>query len=157
MSLKTGEKAPSFRLFNTQKKEVKLEDLKGKNVVLLFFPLAFTGTCTAELCGVRDDLAAYNNTNAEVFGISVDSPHTLIKFKEEQGLNFELLSDFNKTASRDYFSIYESFTPMEMKGVSKRSAFVIDRDGIIRYAEVLENAGHVPDLNKVKEILSKLN
>jgi glutaredoxin-dependent peroxiredoxin len=98
----------------------------------------------------------YNNVNAKVFGISVDSLQTLAKFKEEQQLNFTLLSDYNKETSRAYDSIYEMFG-YNMKGVSKRSAFVIDKAGIIRYAEVLENAGEVPNFGKIQEVLAGLN
>src|SRR4051812_44868701 len=104
-----GHKAPEFSLYDTTKTMVSLADLKGKNVLLLFFPLAFTSTCTTELCFVRDSISSYNNLNAKVFGISVDSAYTLAKFKHEQQLNFELLSDFNKEASIAYDSIYETF------------------------------------------------
>ena len=90
MMLLPGDKAPSFELFDTQKKKVSLDDFKGRNVLLLFFPLAFTSVCTAELCGVRDSIAMYQNTEAAVLGISVDSLYTLGKFKEEQHLNFHL-------------------------------------------------------------------
>jgi len=122
---------------------------------LLFFPLAFTSTCTTELCSVRDNIAWYNNANAKVFGISVDALHTLAKYKEEQKLNFTLLSDFNKDISRLYDTIYEMFG-YNMKGVSKRSAFVIDKDGIVRYAEVLENAGLIPDFSAINKTLEQL-
>ena len=142
--MKTGEKAPDFKLFNTQKKEVSLSDYRGKNVLLLFYPFAFSGTCTTELCSIRDNFSIYNSANAEVFGISCDSVFTQIRFKEEQKLNFELLSDWNKEASRSYGSLYDSFV-FGTKGVSKRSAFVIDKEGIIRYAEVLETAGDQPN------------
>lgn len=154
MKLEIGQKAPSFTLLDTDKNEIKLEDYKGKNVVLLFFPLAFTSTCTAELCATRDDISTYNNANAQVFGISVDSRFTLAKFKEEQKLNFPLLSDFNKEASTAYGSIYETF--IGMNGVSKRSAFVIGKDGIVRYAEVLEDASKVPDFVAIKKTLSEI-
>jgi len=157
MSIQVGQRAPDFKLFNSEKKEVTLSDNKGKNVVLLFFPLAFTGVCTAELCSVRDTYQTYNALNAVVYGISVDTPHTLAKFKEEQKLNFDLLSDFNKKASTAYDSIYNSFTPMAMEGVSKRAAFVIDNRGVVQYAEVLENAGDQPDFIKIKSTLEKLN
>jgi peroxiredoxin len=150
-----GDKAPEFTLFNTEKQAVSLSELKGQNVVLLFFPLAFTSTCTAELCGVRDDIANYSKLNAKVYGISVDSLFTLGKFKEEQSLNFDLLSDFNKTTSAAYGSLYDSFV-LGMNGVSKRSAFVVDKEGVIRYAEVLESAGDIPNLEAVKDILSNL-
>jgi peroxiredoxin len=154
--LKAGDKAPDFKLFSSDKNPVQLSDYKGKNVVILFFPLAFTSVCTAELCSVRDDISFYNGLNAEILAISVDSPIVLDKFKKEQGLNMTLLSDFNKEASTSYGAIYESFV-MDMRGVSKRSAFVVDREGFIRYAEVLENAGDIPDLTAIKNILSSLS
>jgi peroxiredoxin len=155
MALQVGDKAPAFKLFNTNKEWISLEDVKGKNVVLLFFPLAFTGVCTKELCSVRDNLGFYNNTNASVFGISVDSNATLAKFKEDQHLNFDLLSDFNKEASEAYGVLYENFG--WMKGVSKRSAFVIDKQGTIRYAEVLENAAEVPDFEAIQQTLQAIS
>ena len=154
MTLAAGQKAPAFTLHDTEKKEISLNDQQGKNLLLLFFPLAFTGVCTAELCSIRDNIALYNNANATVFGISVDSPQTLGKFKAEQGLNFSLLSDFNKEASAAYGCIYDSFG--WMKGVSKRSAFVIDKEGVIQYAEVLENAGEQPNFTAIQGILSGL-
>src|SRR5699024_5871798 len=128
-------KAPDFALYSNEKKLVKLSDQKGKNVVLLFFPFAFTSTCTKELCSIRDNYNIYDELNAQVYGISVDSPHTLNRFKQDQNLNFPLLSDFNKEASKEYGSLYDTFA-LDLKGVSKRSAFVIDKDGIVRYAEV---------------------
>lgn len=155
MSLQPGDKAPTFTLIDTDKQEISLDQHQGKNVVLLFFPLAFTGVCTDELCAMRDDISTYNNLNAEVLAISVDSPFTLEKFKAEQKLNFPLLSDFNKEVSRAYGALYEDFV-FGMKGVSKRSAFVIDKDGIVRYAEVLENAGELPDFGAVKNTLQEL-
>jgi len=109
MALQVGDKAPSFTLFNTEKKEISLSDFAGKNVVILFFPLAFTSVCTAELCEMRDNIATYSNLNAEIVGISVDSLFTLDKFKAEQSLPFNLLSDFNKEVSTAYGSIYENF------------------------------------------------
>jgi peroxiredoxin len=156
MSIQIGQQAPGFTLYDSAKNKVSLEDFKGKKVVLLFFPLAFTSTCTRELCDIRDNIGQYNNLEAEVLAISVDSLHTLAKFKEEQRLNFTLLSDFNKEISRAYDSVYELFG-YNMKGVSKRSAFVIDREGKVQYAEVLENAGDVPDFNAVRATLSTIS
>lgn len=158
MSIQVGQSAPDFTLYSSDKKPVKLSDFKGsQNVLLLFFPQAFTGVCTKELCAVRDDIARYNQANAQVLGISVDSVFTLAKFKEEQQYNFPLLSDFNKEVSDQYGSIYASFTDMGMKGVSKRSAFVIDKQGIVQYAEVLESAGDVPNFGAINECLSRLS
>lgn len=154
MALQVGDKAPDFTLVNTQKEEVTLSKQEGP-VVLLFFPMAFTGVCTTELCTIRDDYSSYNELKATVFGISVDSPFTLGKFKEEQNLNFELLSDFNKTASAAYDALYEDFV-LGLKGVSKRSAFVVDGNGTIQYAEVLESAGDLPNFDAIKKALQQL-
>jgi peroxiredoxin len=155
--LTPGQPAPDFKLYNTEKKEFTLSQFKGQNVLILFFPFAFTSTCTKELCSVRDEIAYYDNANAVVLGISVDKPYTLAKYKAEQHLNMELLSDFNKEACAAYDSMYEVFGSMAMKGVAKRSAFVIDKEGIIRYAEVLEDAGKIPDFDKIKACLVSLN
>ncbi len=156
MAVQIGEQAPDFTLYSSDKKAVSLADYKGKNVVLLFFPMAFTGVCTTELCSMRDNIGDYEALDAEVLAISVDSPFTLDKFKSEQKLNFPLLSDFNKEVSKAYNALYEKFV-FDLKGVSKRSAFVIDKAGILRYAEVLENSGELPNFEAVKETLSSLN
>ncbi len=153
--LKIGDQAPAFSLYDTEKKLVSLSDYKGKTVTILFFPMAFTSVCTAELCSVRDDIAFFQGIGSEVIGISVDSPFTLGKFKEDQKLNFPLLSDFNKTTSAAYESMYEEFV-LGLKGVSKRSAFVVDKEGVIQYAEVLEKASDVPNLDAVKKVVEGL-
>ncbi len=153
--LTPGQPAPSFSLYNTEKQLVSLGDFAGKNLIMLFFPMAFTSTCTAELCQMRDDIATYAGMNAEVVGISVDSPYTLAKFRDEQRLPFDLLSDFNKEASRAYDTIYETYS-LGLKGVSKRSAFVIDGQGIVRYAEVLDNAKDVPNFTNIQTTLDTL-
>ena len=155
MKIEIGQAAPDFTLYDSAKNKVTLSDLKGQNVLLLFFPLAFTSTCTAELCSIRDNISFYNNANAKVFGISVDSLYTLAKYKADQNLNFTLLSDFNKDVSSLYGSLYEMFG-YNMKGVSKRSAFVIDKDGIVRYAEVLENASEQPNFKRITLTLESL-
>jgi len=147
--------APDFKLVNTVKKEITLSEQRDANVLLLFFPLAFTSTCTVELCSIRDNLALYNSLNARVFGISVDSLFALGKFREEQNLNFDLLSDFNKTASAAYDCLYSEFA-FGMRDVSKRAAFIIDKNGILQYAEVLENAGLLPDFDAIRATLERL-
>lgn len=149
MSINVGQQAPDFSLFNSEKKEIKLSDLKGKKVIIHFFPQAFTGTCTTQLCTMRDNLNYYTNLNAVVLGISVDSVFTLAKFKEVESYNFDLLSDFNKEVSTLYGSVYDNWI-LNMKGVSKRAAFVIDEIGIVKYAEVLESAGDLPDFSKIE-------
>jgi glutaredoxin-dependent peroxiredoxin len=155
MAIEIGQKAPEFSLHDSEKNKVSLADYKGKNVLLVFFPQSFTSVCTAELCSLRDNITTYNNVNAQVFGISVDSVFTLAKFKELQQLNFPLLSDFNKEVSTAYDAIYTDWI-LDMKGVSKRSAFVIDKDSIIRYAEVLEIAGNLPNFEAIQETLAGL-
>lgn len=152
MGLQIGEQAPDFKLFSSELKEVSLADFKGKKVVLQFFPMAFTGTCTTQLCTMRDSFGFYEGMNAVVLGISVDSPFTLAKFKEEQSYQFPLLSDFNKETSAAYGALYEEFV-YNLKGVSKRAAFVIDEEGKVSYAEVLESAGDLPDFNAIKAVV----
>jgi len=155
MSISTGQKAPDFQLYDTEKNKVSLTDFRGQNVLLLFFPLAFTRVCTKELCSFRDSIDFFNNANARVIGISVDSLFTLAKFKEVEQYNFTLLSDFNKEVSEAYDSLYDKWI-LEMNGVSKRSAFVIDKSGIIRYAEILENSGEEPNYDAIGESLKQL-
>ena len=155
MHIQIGQEAPDFTLYNTEKQAITLTAQRGKNVLLLFFPLAFTSVCTAELCSVRDNLKIYESLNVVPFGISVDSLYALKKFKEEQHLNFDLLSDFNKEVSSAYGSLYEQWG-FGMQGVSKRSAFVIDKGGLVQYAEVLENAGLQPDFAAIQKSLAAL-
>lgn len=155
MALQKGDKAPSFKLFNTEKKEVSLEDYKGKNLIVHFFPAAFTGVCTTQLCTTRDAISTYKNDSTDVVAISVDMPFSLGKFKELNNLPFELLSDFNKETSTGYGAIYDNWV-MNMKGVSKRGAFVIDANGTIQYAEVLDVAGDLPNFAAINETLAAL-
>jgi peroxiredoxin len=152
MSLQVGQPAPQFTLISSDLKEVSLADFKGRKVILHFFPMAFTGVCTTQLCTLRDNFGFYEGIDAQVFGISVDSPFTLAKFKEENHYQFPLLSDFNKTASEAYDAIYNEFV-FGLKGVSKRAAFVIDEEQNITYAEVLESAGDLPDFEAITEKL----
>ena len=155
MSATVGQKAPDFQLVDQDKNTVTLSSQKGKNVVLLFFPAAFTSTCTKELCQTRDELSYFNGMNAQVYGISVDMPFTLNKFRVDNNLNFPLLSDFNKDASTAYGCIYDNWI-LGLKGVSKRASFVIDKDGVVRFAQVLENASDYPDFDGIKKALEGL-
>jgi peroxiredoxin len=153
MTLQVGDQAPDFKLFSSDLKEVSLKDFAGQKLVIQFFPMAFTGTCTTQLCTMRDSFGYYEGINAAVVGVSVDSPFTLAKFKEDQSYQFPLLSDFNKEVSQSYGAFYDEFV-FNLKGVSKRAAFVIDEAGKISYAEVLENAGDLPDFEAIKQVLS---
>ena len=155
MNLQLGLPAPLFSLFDSEKKKVSLSDYKGKRVLILFFPLAFTSVCTKELCHVRDNISIYNNLEIQTIAISVDSLYTLAQYKKAENLNFTLLSDFNKDVSELYGSLYENFS-YGMRGVSKRSAFLIDTEGVIKYIEVLEDAGLVPDFQQIKALIQKI-
>lgn len=148
MSIQQGQKAPQFTLISSDKKEVSLADFKGRKVVLHFFPMAFTGVCTTQLCTMRDSFGYYDGLDTQILGISVDSPFTLAKFKEENNYQFPLLSDFNKEACAAYGAIYEEFV-LGLKGVAKRAAFVIDENQNVIYAEVLESARDLPDFNAI--------
>lgn len=152
MSLQIGDKAPDFNLYSSDLTEVSLAAFKGKKVIIHFFPMAFTGTCTEQLCTMRDNFSFYEGINAQVIGISVDSPFSLAKFKEAQNYQFPLLSDFNKEVSVAYDAFYDEFV-FGLKGVSKRAAFVVDEEGKIIYAEVLENAGDLPDFKAINDTL----
>ncbi len=155
-NLRIGEKAPEIQLISSDKIEIKLSDYKGKNVLVLFFPFAFSGTCTKELCQMRDDIAIYENIEANILAISVDSPHCLNKFKELNQLPFLLLTDFNKVAMKAYDCVHEEFS-LGLKGVAKRSAFIIDKEGILRYQEVLDNPGLLPNFDAINQVLKNLN
>ncbi len=153
--LQPGDKAPDFTLRASDKAQVHLKDFQGKNVVLLFFPAAFTSVCTKELCMMRDSLHEYEGLNAQILAISVDSLYALARWKKDENFNFPLLSDFNKTVSKKYHAFYKDFV-FEMKGVAKRAAFVIDKTGVIQYAEVLDNAGEIPNFAAVRKTLESI-
>lgn len=149
-----GTQAPGFTLKATGPEQVSLSDYRGKNVVLLFFPFAFSPVCTEELCGVRDGLSQFQELDAQVLAISVDSPYTLKAFAEAEQLTFPLLSDFNKEVAPAYGAYYEELAGL--KGVAKRAAFVIDREGIIRYKWVSDVPTNLPDLEAIQATLRVL-
>jgi glutaredoxin-dependent peroxiredoxin len=152
MAVDVGSKAPDFTLTNQDRQPVTLSGQKGHPVVLAFFPAAFSSVCTKEMCTFRDSLAELNKAKAQVYGISVDTFFTLKAFQDQQRLNFPLLSDFNKQAIRDYGVFNEDM--IGLKGIAKRAVFVIDKDGVVRHREVLEDARNEPDYRKVQEVLS---
>jgi peroxiredoxin len=154
MAVAVGSKAPDFTLTNQDREAVTLSKLQGKPVVLAFFPAAFSGVCTKELCTFRDSMAQLGKADAQVFGISVDTFFALKVFQDQQKLTFPLLSDFNKTAMRDYGAFNEDM--IGMHGIAKRATFVIDKDGVVRHAEVLEDARNEPNYDAVFKILGAL-
>lgn len=153
--VKINQQAPQFTLKDSDGNDVSLNDYKGAPVVVLFFPLAFTGVCTKELCAVRDSIGIYNAAQSKVLAISVDSFFTLAQFKNQQNLNFPLLSDFNKEVSQAYGAYYDEF--FGMHGVAKRAAFVLDYEQKIVYAEVLEKASDLPNFEAIQTTLQKLS
>ena len=155
MALAVGSKAPAFTLVNTEKKEVSLTGFAGKLLVINFFPAAFTGVCTAQMCSNRDELSYYNNIGATVVGVSVDMPFTLGVFKSQNNINFDLLSDFNKKMIRDYDMYLEDFT-LGLKGVAKRGVTVVDGSGTVVYAEETANPGTQVNFAALKDALGKL-
>tara|TARA_B100002019_G_scaffold7893_1_gene6256 strand:- start:4337 stop:4804 length:468 start_codon:yes stop_codon:yes gene_type:complete len=155
MTIAVGTIAPNFTLKTKTPEglnDVSLDSHKNESsVVLLFFPFAFTGVCTEETCSVRDDLSSYKDLNAKVYGISVDSPFSQEAMALKENLNFPLLSDFNKEVSSAYGVLYDEF--IGFKGVSKRSAFVVDKEGKITYSWSSDDPKQLPDFNAIKEVL----
>jgi peroxiredoxin len=139
---------------NQDREPVTLSGLKGKPVVLAFFPAAFSGVCQKELCTFRDSMAQFNKASAQVFGISTDTFFSLKAFQDQQKLNFPLLSDYNKDVIRSYGVFNEDM--IGLKGIAKRAVFVVDKDGVVRHREVLEDARNEPDYQKVQASIASL-
>ena len=151
MSYQIGDSIPSFTLQETEATHITIEAGTNNHTVLLFFPLAFSSVCTDELCSVRDNMKLYESLNAKVYGISIDSFFSLKAFKQSQNLNFTLLSDFNKVQSTNFGVLNNDH--FGMIGVAKRSAFVLDGNMKLVHSEILEDAGNLPDFDKIKEAL----
>jgi len=154
MSVDVGSKAPDFTLVNEERQPVKLSEQRGRPVVLAFFPAAFSSVCTKELCTFRDSLSRLNQAQAQVYGISVDTFFTLKAFHDQQGYNFPLLSDFNKETIRNYGVFNEDM--IGLKGIAKRAVFVIDKEGVVRHRQVLDDARHEPDYEVVFKALASM-
>jgi peroxiredoxin len=163
MALAVGTKAPDFSLATKTAdgpKQVKLSDNFGKqNTLLLFFPMAFTGTCTTEMCSQSTELPNYAEMNAAVYGISGDNPFAQEAWAKKENISVTLLSDYEHNIAKQYDVMYDSFLPqinLGMSGVPKRSAFIVDRDGVIQYAESNDDAKALPDFDKIKAKLAEL-
>lgn len=163
MSIKVGDTAPDFTLVTktaTGPALVKLSEEIGKsNIVLLFVPMAFTGVCTTELCDISQGIGAYEALDAKVFGISGDGPFALEAWAQKEGITIPLLSDYEHTAAKSYGVAYEQFLPeanLIMGGVPKRSAFVIDKQGVVRFADVQDHPKDLPDFEALKSALAGL-
>jgi peroxiredoxin len=154
MALKVGDKAPEFTLVDTDRKERKLSEFAGKTNVLVFFPGAFTGVCTKEMCSIRDSLADFNKMNAQVIAISVDAPAANKAFATQNRLDFPVLCDFTREVSKKYPGIYESFGGVKGLTTAKRSVFVLDSKGIVRYAWITEDPAVEPDYEAVRKAVA---
>ena len=163
MALATGTKAPDFSLPTKTAdgpKQIKLSDNFGKtNTLLLFFPMAFTGTCTTEMCTISNGLREYSDLNATVYGISGDNPFAQEAWAKKENITVLLLSDYEHKVAKQYDVMYDSFLPqmnLGMGGVAKRSAFIVDREGVIQYAESNDDARELPNFDKIKAKLAEL-
>ncbi|MDI6802686.1 MAG: peroxiredoxin [Bacteroidota bacterium] len=147
-------KAPNFSLFDTDRKERSLDEFKGKKVVLAFFPGAFTGACTKEMCALRDAMANFNEMNAQVVGVSVDSPFANKAFADANKLSFPLLSDYKREVSQTYCGLYNDFAGLKDYRAAKRSVFVLDQSGVVKYKWITEEPGKEPPYDEITNILN---
>ena len=157
MAVEVGMAAPDFSLYDADRKATSLSDFRGKNVVLAFYPGAFTGVCTTEMCTFRDRMDGLNSLNAQVLGISVDGAFAQKAFSDQNNLNFPLLSDFQRETVNQYDLAIPNFAGMEGYTASKRAVYVVDGEGVVRYAWVGPNPGVEPDYDEVQAELGKLS
>ncbi len=151
-----GDKAPDFTLVNHEMKPVTLSGLKGENIVLAFYPGAFTGGCKKEMCTIRDEMAKLEDLNAQVLGVSVNDPFTNRAFHEDNVLNFQLLCDYNRSVVKSYDVYHDDFAGLKGYTAAKRSAFIVDKQGVIRYRWVSDDPGVQPDISAIMDALKKL-
>ncbi|HZW58326.1 MAG TPA: redoxin domain-containing protein [Nitrososphaerales archaeon] len=156
MVVETGQNAPDAELIDTERKPVKISDFKGKTTVLAFFPGAFTGVCTKEMCTFRDSISKFNSVNANVVGISVDSPFSNKAFKDTNKLNFTILSDYARNGVHTYGVALDNFAGLQGYTAAQRSVFVLDRDGVVRFKWIAENPGIEPNYEQVAKEVEKL-
>jgi peroxiredoxin len=157
MAVDVGHKAPDFTLVSTDLKPTKLSDFAGKNLILAFYPAAFTGTCQKELCTFRDRLNEFSSAQTAVVGVSVDSPFANKEFAAKNGLNFPLLSDLNRETVNSYGVLHPDLAGVKGLNVAKRSVFVIDRQGVVRYKWVGPEPKVEPDYEEVLHAVEKLS
>lgn len=155
--VEVGQKAPDFTMLSDEAKPVTLSKELGHGpVVLSFYVFDFTNTCQGQLCAMRDSLGDLQAMGAKVFGISTDSHHSHRVFKQQNQINYPLLSDWNKDASKAFGVLYDKFGDFGLRGVSKRSVFVLDREGVVRYRWVTEDSKIPPDHTRVLEEVKNL-
>ena len=156
MAVEVGQQAPDFKLYDTDRKERSLSEFRGKNVVLAFYPGAFTGVCTTEVCTFRDRMDRLNSLNSQVLGISVDGAFAQKVFSDQNNLNFPLLSDFQRQTVNDYGVTLPNFAGMDGYVAAQRAVFVVDSSGVVRYKWIAPNPGVEPDYDEVQAELGKL-
>ena len=154
--VEVGEKAPDFTLVNQDREKVSLSDYGGENVVLAFYPGAFTGGCTQEMCSIRDEIAELEGLNARIFGISVNDPFSNKAFHEENVLNFPLLCDYSREVVKKYDVYHEDFAGLKGYTAAKRSVFIVGSDGVVHYKWVTEDPSVMPNYDEIKHELAKL-
>ncbi len=153
-----GEKIPKVELVDTELRKIDLKkEIKGKSAVIAFFPGAFTGVCTTEMCKFRDSMSEFNSMNGAVFAISVDGPFPNKAFKEKYGLTFSVLSDYRRKAVKKFAIQLENFAQLEGYTAAKRAVFVTDPKGIVRYKWVSDDPTVEPNYNEIKAALSSIN
>lgn len=157
MAVKVGDKAPDFTLFDTDRKSRSLKEFLGKKTVLAFYPGAFTGVCTKEMCALRDAMSRFNELNAQVVGISVDAPFSNKAFASQHDLQFPILSDYNRSTLQAYGIVLEDFAGLAGYSAAKRSVFILDKDGVVRYAWISDNPGVEPNYDEVRKALSTVS
>ncbi len=156
MPIKVGDTAPDFSLFDYDKKQRTLKEFLGKNTVLVFYPGAFTGVCTKEMCALQDSIARMNELNAQVIGVSVDSPFANKAFAAQNKVSFPLLTDHDRAVSRQYVGLHNDFGGVTGYTVAKRSVFVLDKTGKVHYAWISENPGVEPNYDEITAALSAI-
>ncbi len=157
MSATVGQRAPEFTLADTEKKMRSLSEFMGKKTVLAFFPGAFTGVCTKEMCAFRDSMSKLNELNAHVVAISVDSPFSNKAFATQNNLQFPILSDYTKSVVRQYGGVHEDFSGLKGYVASKRAVFILDKGGFVRYSWISENPGVEPPYEEVTKALTSVS
>ena len=156
MAVEVGQAAPQFSLYDTERTKRSLSEFKGKNVVLAFVPGAFTGTCTTEMCNLRDQMDQFNSINAEVLGISVDPPFSQKAWADANNLNFTILSDFSREATKAYDVAWNNMAGLEGYTAANRAVFVVDKEGVIRYKWLAPSPTDLPDYDEIRQALSQL-
>jgi peroxiredoxin len=156
MPVDVGQSAPGFTLYDQDRQQRSLADFKGKSVVLAFYPGAFTGTCTTEMCTLRDSIDQFNSLNTQVLGISVDPPFAQKAWADQNNLNFPILSDFNRQATNQYDVALPNLAGMEGYVACNRAVFIVDKDGVVRYRWIAPSPVNEPDYDEIRQNLDQL-